>query len=153
MTDQKTATSYRERLLPGVSFFAIWLMIIPAVALVMTPIASQAAIPVAVGVYVIVAVIFFALSPVLEVRDGKLRAGNAEISTNLVGEITPLGDSKLRAAIGPGADARNHLVIRGWIHSGIRAEITDPADPTPAWIITTRKPIALADAIAASRGV
>lgn len=111
------------------------------------PINKGAAIPVAIGMYVLVALIFVALSPVVEVRDGKLRAGRAHISTDMIGEIEPLGSDALRDVIGPGADARNYLVVRGWIHRGVKLEITDASDATPFWIITSRKPLALAEAL------
>lgn len=149
MTAQTTAVRYRERLLPGFGFFGAWLLLIPATALIMMPINKAAAIPVAIGMYVLVALIFVALSPVIEVRDGKLRAGRATIAVGFVGEIEALGSDALRDIIGPGADARNYMVVRGWIHRGIKIEITDASDPTPFWIITSRKPIALAEAVRA----
>lgn len=149
MTAQTTAVRYRERLLPGFGFFGAWLLLIPATALIMMPINKQAAIPVAIGMYLLVALIFVALSPVVEVRDGTLRAGRASIPVDLVGDITPLGSDALRDAIGPGADARNYMVVRGWIHRGLKLEITDVDDRTPHWIVTSRKPLALAEALKA----
>lgn len=147
MTSQTTAASYRERLLPGIGFFVAWLLIVPAVALIMFPINKQIAIPVAVILYVAIVIIFIALSPVLEVKDGMLRAGRASIPVELIGEITPLGSESLRLTIGPEADARNYLLVRGWIHLGLKLEIVDESDPTPNWILTSRKPLALAQAL------
>lgn len=149
MTANTTAVRYRERLLPGPGFFGAWLLLIPATALVMTPINKSAAIPVAVGLYVLVALIFFALSPVIQVGNGELRAGRAAIPVSLIGAVEPLGADALRDAIGPGADARNYMVVRGWIHRGLKLEITDESDPTPHWILTSRKPLALAEALGA----
>jgi hypothetical protein len=57
----------------------------------------------------------------------------------------------MRAAIGPGVDARSYLVVRGWIHRGVRIDNIDPADPAPFWIITTRHPQKLAEAIEAAK--
>ncbi|KIP52955.1 DUF3093 domain-containing protein [Leucobacter komagatae] len=150
MTAQTTAIRYRERLLPGIGFFSAWLLIVPATALVMMPIQERLAIPVAIGMYVLVSLIFIALSPVIEVRDGSFRAGRATIPVGLVGEVEPLGSDALRDAIGPGADARNYLVVRGWVHRGLKIEITDAQDPTPHWIVTSRKPVALAEALKAA---
>ncbi|MGO2139445.1 MAG: DUF3093 domain-containing protein [Leucobacter sp.] len=151
MTATTPAATYRERLLPGVGFFGAWLLLIPATALVMTPINKGAAIPVAVGLYVLVALIFVALSPVIAVENGELRAGRASIPLKFVGEVTPLGQDALRNVIGPGADARSYMVVRGWIHRGVQVEITDESDPTPYWVITSRKPLALKEALAASK--
>lgn len=147
MTAPTTAAQYRERLLPGIGFFVAWLLIIPAVALIMIPINKQIAIPLAVVLYVVIAIIFIALSPILEVKEGVLRAGRAEIPVELIGKIELLGSEALRLAIGPEADARNFLVVRGWIHLGVKLEIVDEQDPTPNWILTSRKPLSLAKAL------
>ncbi len=147
MTAETSNAHYRERLVPGFGFFVAWLLVIPAVALIMMPINAQAAIPTAIVMYVIIAIIFFALSPVIEVRGGELHAGRASIPLELIGTIEPLGSEPLRKSIGQDADARNYLLVRGWIHMGLKLEITDETDPTPFWIITSRKPLALAEAI------
>ncbi|HWJ84512.1 MAG TPA: DUF3093 family protein, partial [Cellulomonas sp.] len=34
-----------------------------------------------------------------------------------------------------------------WIHAGVRIELVDPADPTPYWIVTSRRPDELAAAL------
>lgn len=151
MTAQNSAAQYSERLLPSPGFFVAWLLLIPASALVMTPINKSAAIPVAIGLYVLAVVIFYVLSPVLRVENGKLTAGRATIPLELVGEVETLGSDALRHAIGPGADARAYLVVRGWIQRGIKVEITDENDPTPHWIITSRKPVTLQEAIQAAK--
>ncbi len=147
MTSQTTDVLYRERLLPGLGFFFAWLLVIPAVWLIMLPINKDVAVPVAIGMYVAIAVIFIVLSPKIEVRGGMLRAGRATIPVKFIGETQPLGAEPLRLAIGPESDARNYLLVRGWIHLGLKIEITDESDPTPNWIITSRKPIALANAL------
>lgn len=151
MTVETTGSRYRERLLPGVGFFVALLLLIPAVALVMTPINAPAAWPTAIILYVAAALLFIVISPVIEVRDGVLVAGRAQIPLEFVGDVEPLGADALRAAIGSEADARNFLLVRGWIHRGLRIEITDEADPTPYWIVTSRKPLTLAEALGVAK--
>lgn len=151
MTAQTTDASYRERLIPGFGFFIAWLLVIPAVALIMTPINAPAAIPVAIATYIAAVIIFLAMSPVIEVSDGVLRAGRATISLEHIGTIEALGSASLRNAIGQGADARNYLLVRGWVHIGLKLEIVDPNDSTPYWIITSRKPLTLEKALNANR--
>lgn len=147
MTSQTPEVLYRERLLPSLGFFFAWLLVIPAVWLIMLPINADIGIPVAIGAYVLAAGIFIVLSPKIVVRAGELLAGHATIPVNFIGSVEALGSEALRLAIGQEADARNYLVVRGWIHVGLKLEITDESDPTPYWIITSRKPLALADAI------
>ena len=148
---QQSGPLYRERLIPGPGLFVALLLLIPAVALVMQPLNADLSIPFGIGSYVLAAVILLLLSPTIRVADGQLQAGRANISLAHLGDIELLGATALRAAIGPGADARNYLLIRGWIHRGISIAVTDPQDPTPLWVITSRKPVTLAEAIEAGK--
>ncbi|WP_053383981.1 DUF3093 domain-containing protein [Leucobacter celer] len=143
--------NYRERLIPGPGLFVALLLAIPAVALVLTPVNAAIAIPTGVIVYLIVSATLLLLSPTITVAEGKLVADRATIPVEQLGGIELLGSEGLRAAIGPGLDARSFMLVRGWIHRGLRIENIDPADPAPVWILTTRHPQRLADAIEAAR--
>lgn len=151
MNSAAPAPSYRERLFPGIGLFTAVLLLAPAVALVTLPIAANAAVPAGVVAYLLVAVTLLLLSPTVRVADGVLVAGRAQIPVDQLGEIELLGAEGLRAALGPSLDARSYLLVRGWIHRGVRIANIDPADPAPYWIITTRRPQALADAVEAAR--
>ncbi|MDX2025238.1 DUF3093 family protein, partial [Microcella sp.] len=53
-------------------------------------------------------------------------------------------------ARGQRLDARAFLVLRPDIPAVLRVAVTDPDDPTPYWLLSTRRPEELAAAIAAS---
>jgi len=144
-------TAFRERLAPGPWMFIALLLLVPAVMLVMTPLNASLAIPVAVILYAVIAASLMLLAPVVTVEDAVLTAGHARIPVDQLGEIEVLDADALRQAIGPGLDARAYLMVRGYIHSAVRVAVTDPGDPAPYWVITTRKPKTLAAAIAAAR--
>lgn len=146
-----TPVDYSERLWPAVSLFIVLLLLLPSVTLMLWPIASAIAIPASIVVYALVAGSLALMSPSLIVRDGQLRAGSARIPVSMLGETTKLNDAELRRIIGPGADARAYLLVRGYIHQGVRVEVTDPADPAPYWVLTTRRPNELVAAIEAAR--
>jgi len=76
-----------------------------------------------------------------------LVAGRARIEAEHVGAAVPLSSSALRAALGPNADARAYVCHRPWLKQGVRVEITDPHDPTPYWLIASRRPVELARAL------
>lgn len=103
---------------------------------------------------VMVALLFFALwsygSVRLVVADGTFRAGRAHIDAGFLGAATPLDPEQTRRAAGVDADARAHLVLRPYLKRAVKVEITDPADPTPYWLVSTRHPEDLARALAAS---
>lgn len=144
-------TGFRERLVPGPGLFIALLLLVPAVMLTVTPLSSTWALPVAIALYAIVAGSLVLMSPTIKVEHGELQAGAARISVDLLGAGKALGREELRVALGPGIDARSFLLVRGYVHSGVSIELSDPNDPTPRWILTTRKPGALLDAIDAAR--
>lgn len=139
--------TYRERLAPGPGLYIALLLLIPAVMLTVTPLSSDWALPVAIGLYVIIAGSLFALAPKIEIDNGILSAGLAHIPVALLGRAEELDRDSLRAALGPGLDARSFLLVRGYIHRGVRIALEDPSDPTPQWILTTRRPAELLAAL------
>lgn len=98
-------------------------------------------------VYIVVALTFILGSKKVEVIDGKLRAGRAEIDVQLLGNIQALDDQELRLAIGRHLDARAFLSTSGWVKRGVKIMLNDPNDPTPYWVVSSRKPALLAEAI------
>lgn len=146
-----SSSSYSERLWPSPGLLIALLLLLPAVYMVMTPLESSLAIPLAVVLYVLIAGSLVLLAPRVQIKGGVLSAGNSQVPVSALGEVQVLDDASLRRTIGPGADARAHLLVRGFIHTGIRVEIIDTEDPTPYWVITSRKPHQLADAIDAAK--
>lgn len=85
------------------------------------------------------------------VTDDVLVAGRARIPLSAVGQIRPLDAIQTRALRGAQADPRAYLLVRGWVRTSVYVEVTDPADPTPYWLVTTRHPQELARAAAAAQ--
>jgi hypothetical protein len=81
------------------------------------------------------------------VRNDEFRAGRAHITTSLVGAVAPLDADATRRAAGVDADARAFLLLRPYLKRSVRVEITDPADPAPYWLVSTRHPDELAAAL------
>jgi len=87
----------------------------------------------------------------VSVQDGTLHAGRAHIPVRLLGDIEVLDEAAARRLAGPDADARAFLVLRPYLHSAVRVEIRDPADPTPYWMVATRHPERLAETLGTAR--
>jgi hypothetical protein len=85
------------------------------------------------------------------VGDGWFRAGRARIETTYVGTAEPLDAEQTRRISGPEADARAFLMLRPYLKQSVRVEITDPADPAPYWLVSSRHPRALAGALNQAR--
>lgn len=147
MTDAGAEALFRERLWPTPWLYVALLLLIPAVALVLTPLNAPIAVPTAVLVFLVIAGLLTLTAPTISVEDGEVRAGRARIPVTALGSCELLGQDELRHAIGPGLDARSYLVVRGWVHRGVKIAVTDPLDPAPAWILTTRRPDEFAAAL------
>lgn len=83
----------------------------------------------------------------LVVDGDEFRAGRAHIATSQIGAATPLDAGATRRAAGVEADARAYLLLRPYLKRSVRVQITDPDDPTPYWLISTRHPDRLAAAL------
>jgi hypothetical protein len=81
------------------------------------------------------------------VADGTLRVGRAQIEARHLGSVDALDADEARRAAGVEADARAYLLLRPYLSRAVRVEITDPADPAPYWLVSTRHPEALAGAV------
>lgn len=77
-----------------------------------------------------------------------LRAGRAHISTAHVGAVTALDAEAMRLQAGRDADVRAFLLLRPYLKRGVRVDLTDPSDPAPYWLLSSRRPEALAAALA-----
>ncbi len=86
------------------------------------------------------------------VADGVLRVGRARIEAHHLGLAHPLDADQARRAAGVEADARAYLVLRPYLKRAVKVEITDPADPAPYWLVSTRHPDELAGAVGALTG-
>ena len=96
----------------------------------------------------LVAALFLAYGAArVAVTDGELRAGRARIPLHHLGRVEALDAEETRRVAGRDADARAFLVLRPYLKRSVRVEVTDPADPTPYWLVSTRHGEALVRAL------
>jgi DUF3093 family protein len=81
------------------------------------------------------------------VADGVFRAGRAHIEGRHLGAVEALDAEQTRRTAGPEADVRAYLVLRPYLKRAVKVEITDPQDPTPYWLVSSRRPDDLASAL------
>ncbi len=154
---QKTARDvgvgpeYRERLGPSLWVLVSAALVGPMAALVFAPLDTTVALVIGALVGVAVIALLVAGSPVIEVRDGMLRAGRARIDVSLLGEPVILIGDRARHARGPGLDPRSWHVIRGGIDGIVVTSVTDPDDPTPVRVVSSRTPDRFAAALRAAQ--
>lgn len=140
--------TYRERLWPAPWIFLATALVIPASLLVFLPISPTAGIVVAIVLYGAIVATLLLTTPTVEVADGELRAGRARLPLELVASVSAAHGADAVHERGVGLRADAWLLIRGWIPDVVRVELDDPDDPTPYWLISSRRADALASAIA-----
>lgn len=138
---------YRERLWAPPALYLATALVIPASLLVFLPISVLAGVLVAIGMYLGVVVLLWALAPTIEVTDTEFRAGKAHLPRTLVGEATAYTGAEATTQRGPVLDARAWTLFRGYVRGVVRVEVADPADPTPYWLVSARNPQAIVDAL------
>lgn len=138
----------REVWWPAVTTWLSWLPAVVGGALVALPIwGSRGAVVGAVLGALLAVGVLLSLSWRTELTDTHFRVGRARLPLSVVSGVDVITAGERRAALGPGLDARAHLVIRSWVPTAVRIHLDDPADPAPYWVVSTRRPQRLAEAL------
>ncbi|WP_101382483.1 MULTISPECIES: DUF3093 domain-containing protein [Kitasatospora] len=87
----------------------------------------------------------------IRVVQGSLVAGQARIPVEALGEALPLDAAETVAWRSSKADPRAFMLLRSYVRTALKVEVTDPADPTPYLYLSTRDPQALAAALDQAR--
>jgi len=85
------------------------------------------------------------------VRDGELWVDDAHLPVRYVAEVGVLDAAGKRTALGPQADPLAFVVQRPWVPGAVLVVLDDPADPTPYWVVSARRPERLARALRAAK--
>ncbi|HPU13452.1 MAG TPA: DUF3093 domain-containing protein [Aeromicrobium sp.] len=140
---------FRERLYPSAVWWLLLLGIVGSIGWILLvaidPIVALA----------IVAVLFTAGAISLLVsgsakivaQTGRITVGQAHLEDEFLGAVTPLAPDQWRLALTNAGREPAFIFTRPWIDRGLRIEVNDPEDPIEYWLISTRLPDSLANAI------
>ena len=87
----------------------------------------------------------------VEVHDGELWVGEAHLPLEFVGEVQIVPPAAKRKVLGPAFDPAAFALTRSWIGPMVWLEVKDENDPTPYWLISSRKPEKLVTALTEGR--
>ena len=144
---------YAERLTVPLRWWAQGTMLVASLWLALVvAVPGVIAWPVTAAALALMVALFVSYGRARVAVDGStLRAGRAHVPLEHVGGVTALDADDVRRQAGVDADARAYLLLRPYLKRGVRVDITDPADPTPYWLVSCRRPQALASALEAGR--
>jgi hypothetical protein len=128
---------YREKLTPSIPFHLALALVIPMGFGMLAPINIGWGVASAVFFYALALLIFVVLAPRIVVTENEFRAGRAQINRQFIGTVVRIERDGRQKAL---ADARTWSLVRAWIPEGVLITLSDPADPTPSWYVSTRHP-------------
>lgn len=85
----------------------------------------------------------------VEVGGGELRVRDAHIPLTDVSGAVALDRATLRRVVGREGDPAAFVAVRPWVGTAVQLWLDDPDDPTPYWVISTRRPSQLLTALRA----
>ena len=108
----------------------------------------------AVGTFVVVMAIVAAVyipygRLLLRTDADRLWVGRANIEWRYITDVSALDEQQTRRRRGPEADVRAFLTLRPYLNRTVEVAISDPEDPTPYWLVSTRSADRFAAAVRA----
>ena len=88
-----------------------------------------------------VAIIYIAIAmrSTITLDGEELRIDRAHIDIKYLGSATVLDSPAMRLLRTRDADPAAYLAIKFWMPKGIKITVVDPRDPTPYWLITSKR--------------
>ena len=149
---QLSAAPYEERLTAPRSWWFVSFLVGVSMALILLPFGTLPLLGGLVGGTAAAAVVASSYgSPRIRVVGDSLIAGEAKIPVTALGDAEVLDAEEARAWRTYKADTRAFLLLRSYIPTALKVEVTDPQDPTPYLYLSTREPERLAQALKAAR--
>lgn len=79
---------------------------------------------------------------------GELRVGRAHLPLDVVAKAAVVPATAKSAALGRQLDPLAFVQHRTWVKQMVLIVLADPDDPTPYWLVSTKHPEALVEALA-----
>ncbi|MEU8977960.1 DUF3093 domain-containing protein [Streptomyces sp. NPDC048309] len=149
---QLSASPYEERLTAPRTWWAICFLVGIAMALIFLPFGTLPLLGALVGGTAVSAVVASSYGSIrIRVVGDSLIAGEAKIPVTALGDAEILDQEEARAWRTYKADPRAFMLLRAYIPTALRVQVTDPADPTPYLYLSTREPERLIAALETAR--
>ena len=85
------------------------------------------------------------------VTDHHIKVGRMRLELEFVARIEAFGSNEFLTRIRSSARADDMFSLRGGSRGGVVISLNDPSDPIKAWVVSSRKPQDLANAIDIAR--
>jgi hypothetical protein len=146
-----TQVSYRERVLP--SLVSLWpvLLILPASYLTLLPFANKIGDFGGIGLGILftaaVLVSIWFAAPVIEVDERGFSVGDATLPLNVIVGYEIVPADRAFAERGTNLDPAAYVRFQLSVNTLVKLQIEDSQDTTPYWLVATRNPEGIVEAI------
>ena len=86
----------------------------------------------------------------IAVTGSEFQVDDARLPAAVIADVVALDAAGKREVLGVGAHPLAFVVQRPWIGGAVQVLLDDSADPTPYWVVSTRHPVELAEALLAA---
>lgn len=150
-TPATSGVLYTEKLWPSLWIWIVVLGLSSAGLLMFGPISPMAGIIAALALLAIMTTMLVLSTPTITVTADTVSVGRASIDRAFVGSVQAFKKAEATAERGPRLNGLAYMCFRGWIDPVVKIEITDPADRTPYWLASSRRPDELVAALSTPR--
>ena len=91
--------------------------------------------------------LFFRTVLVIQIDESFLYVGQAKIERTYIGSAIALNNAELKLIRTRDADPSAYLAIRFWASKAVKIEVSDNRDATPYWLISSKNPQRLVEAL------
>jgi len=140
---------FTEKLWPTIWIWVVVVGLSSAGILMFAPISAAAGIIAALVLLAVMTTLLVVSTPTITVTRDSLRVGRATIDRKFVGTAEAFKKGEATAERGTRLNGLAYMCFRGWIDAVVKIDITDPADRTPYWLVSSRRPDELVAALGA----
>lgn len=144
---------FKEFVFPGVTLFVAIGLSTLAIWVVFLPINSGIGSIISLATLVIFSTFSLMRSPKIRVEGNFLKISKAKIEIRFISKAKLINQKDLFTERGVGLNALAYCVFQVGVTRAVRIEIEDSSDPTPYWLVSSRKPNQLIRALDANRAI
>ena len=131
---------FKEVLRPPIWLLAfIYFLLLSLVIAIWAAFDNNAALVAFIVATIAIVYIAIAMRSTITLDSEELRIDRAHIEIKYLGSTTVIDSQTMRLLRTRDADPAAYLAIRFWISKGIKITVVDPRDPTPYWLITSKR--------------
>ncbi len=139
--EEAEISEYFERVLPSLPSFLPTLAVFPTVLLALYPISPIIGF-VAGGVLGVLApLLMITKAPTIRIANGYLETAKARLPISVIKSVELIPKESSFSERGPKLNSRAFFVFQASVPELVKIELADPQDPTPYWLLSTRRGI------------